>query len=666
MNDAGALQVLAPELAAALDEKGYTTLTPVQEAVLAPALAGRDLRISSQTGSGKTVAIGFVVHDILVAPRLPGAQKPAPRILVIVPTRELAKQVETELAWLYARLKIGVASVIGGANYGLELRALGRDPGILVGTPGRLLDHLKRGSFDASRLGAVVLDEADRMFDMGFQEELEAIFAFAPKQRRTHLMSATFPREVLRLAERVQSNPVHVEATPLGVANADIEHIAHFVEPNRRFDAIVNLLLSIPDARTIVFAKTRADVADVADALAGSGFQVGALSGEMEQRERNRSIEGFKQGRVLLLVATDVAARGLDVQNVAQVIHLEPPTDADTYTHRSGRTGRAGNKGRSVMLVTQGDMFRAQRVARTARVSVRFEPLPSAEDLHAAQADRIVQRLTARSDDDAAEDKSLDPRTRALVERLLAAGSLERTIARLVTQSGIVRGPVPRDVRTLSMPEPRGARTLPRRGNESEPRGRGPAPQGLRPSGPPAHARPHDGDAGRPPRTLPPSGWVGFRVTWGESHGADARRLLAMVCRRGGIASSDVGRIHVGRFASELEITSLVAESFEAATSKPDPRDPKVRIERDRGAGAPPAPRGPRPRGEDAPPPARRSRAGAGAAPSKPSAPARPDTRVDSAEPRAPGPPRAGRVYEGAPSAPRGGDAPPKPRRRGR
>jgi ATP-dependent RNA helicase DeaD len=501
-----------------------------------------------------------------------------------------------------------------------------------------LLDHLQRGSIDASRLGAVVLDEADRMFDMGFQEDLESIFGFTPTERRTHLVSATFPREVLHLADRVQRAPVRVEATPLGAANADIEHVAHFVAPDRRLDALVNLLLSIPDERTIVFAKTRADVSDVTDALAGSGFHVAPLSGEMEQRERNRAIEGFKLGRVTILVATDVAARGIDVQNVAQVIHLEPPTDADTYTHRSGRTGRAGNKGRSVMLVTPGDMYRAQRVVRQTRVPARFAPLPAAEALHAAQADRIVARLTARPEGELHE-APLDPRTRALVDRLIAAGDLERTLARLVGESGIARGPVPRDVDTLPLPNERPTR--PR-----EPRR---SPSGFDDGPPPRAPRTVDqgqvpssrDDGGRPPRTLPPSGWVGFRVTWGAAHGADVRRLLAMVCRRGGITSGDVGRIHVGRYASDVEVTSEAAASFEAAARQPDPRDPRVRIERAHSGDMPRPPRAPRfeaPRGpaahreDDAPPrPPRPSRKGAApaarggaAAPSRGKAPVKP------------------------------------------
>ncbi|MBM4374465.1 MAG: DEAD/DEAH box helicase [Deltaproteobacteria bacterium] len=660
---------IAPELAAALEERGYTTLTPVQEAVLEPSLAGRDLRVSSQTGSGKTVAIGFAVRDVVASgepqPKSAPNATPTPRVLVIVPTRELAKQVELELAWLFAGLRVGVTSVAGGANYSHEHRALSKNPAVVVGTPGRLLDHLQRGSIDASRLGAVVLDEADRMFDMGFQEDLESIFGFAPSERRTHLVSATFPREVLHLADRVQRAPVRVEATPLGVANADIEHVAHFVAPDRRLDALVNLLLSIPEERTLVFAKTRADVSDVTDALAGSGFHVAALSGEMEQRERNRAIEGFKLGRVTILVATDVAARGIDVQNVAQVIHLEPPTDADTYTHRSGRTGRAGNKGRSVMLVTPGDMYRAQRVVRQTRVPARFAPLPAVEALHAAQADRVVARLTARPEGEVHE-APLEPRTRALVERLIAAGDLERTLARLVGESGIARGPVPRDVVALPLPNERPTRPRePRRapgGYDDSPR----APRQVERNQAPFARE----DEGRPPRTLPPSGWVGFRVTWGAAHGADVRRLLAMVCRRGGITSGDVGRIHVGRYASEIEVASEAASSFEAAARQPDPRDARVRIERNHGGdGVPSAPRapraprfdGPRARQDEGPPVrAQRPRQDEGA-------PARaPRPRQDDDAPaRAPRPSRKGAAppVRGGGAAPSRGTPPAKPRR---
>lgn len=238
---------LGPELTRALVEKGFTALTSVQTAVLDPALAGRDLRITSQTGSGKTVAVGFALRDFVAAmppapdrPRAPGGALAQPRALVVAPTRELAKQVEEELSWLYAPLGARVVSVTGGASVHEERRALAGGPAVVVGTPGRLLDHLRRGAIDGSALSAVVLDEADRLLDMGFREDLEAILAFVPAGHRTHLVSATFPREVKALADATQDNPAHVEGTRLGAANVDIDHVVHLIEGRQRLDAIVS------------------------------------------------------------------------------------------------------------------------------------------------------------------------------------------------------------------------------------------------------------------------------------------------------------------------------------------------------------------------------------------------------------------------------------------
>src|SRR5580692_10445947 len=242
----------------ALATKGYDTLTPVQEAVLDEALEGRDLRITSQTGSGKTIAIGFAVRDLLddLTAQYGGVARP--RVLVLTPTRELAKQVADELTWLYAPLRVRVAAVTGGAGYLDQKRALSSNPSVIVATPGRLRDALERRKIDASTLAAVVLDEADSMLDLGFREDLDAILAMLPKERRSHLVSATFSGDVVSLADRFQQNPVHVEGTRLGEANVDIEHVVHLVEPSKRVDALVNLLLSDEDARSLVFVRTRA------------------------------------------------------------------------------------------------------------------------------------------------------------------------------------------------------------------------------------------------------------------------------------------------------------------------------------------------------------------------------------------------------------------------
>jgi ATP-dependent RNA helicase DeaD len=540
-------ELLGPGLSEALAAKGFTDLTAVQLAVLNPEVAGRDLRISSQTGSGKTVAIGFVLRDTI--PGKPGEK--GPRAMVITPTRELAKQVEQELAWLFAPLRARVVSVTGGSSYRDEHRALSSNPSIVVGTPGRLLDHLNRGSINTESLGAIVLDEADRMLDLGFREDLEAILGHAPEEHRTHLVSATFPADVRALADRVQRNPVFVEGSRLGAANEDIRHVLHLVDSHQRLDAVINLLLSDPEAQTLVFARTRADVARIAADLSDAGFAVSALSGEMEQRARERALSAFKRADHRVLVATDVAARGIDVQDITRVIHVEPPTDADSYTHRSGRTGRAGRKGTSSVLATPSTFRRTVHLLGSAGVKFAMEPVPSAADIRERADAALIESLTAED-----SDTPVDDRTASLAARLLESGDVTRVVARLLMRARQAGPAEPREVRRLEPPK-RGQMT-PREamGGARSPR------------------------TERPPRADRSGGWVPFRVSWGESHGADARRLLAMLCRRGGISGGDVGAIRIGRTDSTIEVASEVAEAFASATSEPDPRNPRVRVER--------------------------------------------------------------------------------------
>ena len=562
-------EVLGPALAGALAAKGFTELTPVQLAVLDPELEGRDLRISSQTGSGKTVAIGFVLRSSIAHPAkgAPGIAKP--RALIVAPTRELARQVEEELTWLYAPLRARVASATGGASYRTELRALGSAPAVVVGTPGRLLDHLNRGVIDLSALDAVVLDEADRMLEMGFREELEAILAHTPEQHRTHLVSATFPRDVKSLADRVQVDPAHVEGTRLGEANADIEHHVHLIDPDQRVDAIINLLLANPGEQMLIFARTRADVAMIAEQLEEAGFEVGALSGELEQMARDRALGAFRKGQVRALVATDVAARGIDVQDIARVIHADPPGDSNGYTHRSGRTGRAGRKGTSSVLVPLSAFRKTTYLLKSAGVTFELKPIPSAEEIESAADERLLQELIAPEPEGF---RGYDNRTWAVAKQLAESEDPIRIFARLlrhVTQEGT---PAPRKVREVKPPTDRRA---PMDRNASMDR-RAPAPR----SAPGAR------------RSNVDQNFVQFRVSWGQVHGADVRRLLAVVCRRGGIDGGDVGTIRVGPTFSSVEVRSSVAEQFAEAAARPDPRNPKVHIEQDRrrAPAAPPAP----------------------------------------------------------------------------
>ncbi len=580
-------ELLGPALTEALLGRGYTSLTAVQRAVLDPESIGRDLRITSQTGSGKTIAIGLVLRDLVMLPSPRPTKAAKPRALIVVPTRELGRQVEEELGWLYAPLGVRVAAVTGGTSYRDEHRALALLPALVVGTPGRLIDHLEHGSLDPSEIAAVALDEADRMLDMGFSEALDAIFARVPEGRRTHLVSATFPPEVRHLADRVQKNPLHVEGTRLGVANADIEHVFYLVDPNERLHALVNLLLAHPDARTLVFAKTRAGVAELAEALGDVGIPVAALSGEMAQRERTRALAAFKRGALRVLVATDVAARGIDVSDISLVLNMEPPNDSDTYTHRSGRTGRAGRKGTSAVLVAPRELQRAQRIVQRARVQARIEPMPTAAQIRAMEDERLVALLAGEEG-----GIEIDERTRRIAESVVAKGSPERALARLLIETGLTRGPEPRELRVIQPPSRQGDR-------RDAPRG---APRTQMP--PPGAMTAHE--------PAPSLEFVPFQVSFGAKHGADARRLLAIVCRRGDVESRDIGAIRIGPASAIVEVRADRATHFEDASARPDPRDPRVRFRRydaSKGASASPA-RGPQrggpPRGGDRPPPRRR------------------------------------------------------------
>jgi ATP-dependent RNA helicase DeaD len=573
-------ELLRPELLNALERKGFTSLTAVQQVVLDPELAGRDLRVTSQTGSGKTVAIGLTMRELPLAEAAAQSGVARPIGLVVTPTRELAQQVEQELAWLYADAGVRVACTTGGASYRTEQRAFARGPGIVVGTPGRLLDHLRRGGIDPSQVGALVLDEADRMLELGFREDLLAIIELMPETRVTHLVSATFPRALSSLADRIQRNPAHVEGTILGEANTDIDHVIHIVDPAERGAAIMNLLLAHPEDQTLVFVRMRSDASELAALLSRSGFAASGLSGDMEQAARNRALRGFREGELRVLVATDVAARGIDVQGVTRVLHAEPPTDPDAYTHRSGRTGRAGRKGVSALLLAPSRIVHATRLLRGLGVPHRFEPVPTPEQIMRAQDERLFAQLTQAAEAAAPEANDVelilddepearpeevtdeDTRYLDLARRLIEHGSVERVLARLLA-------------RAHSGVQPRKIRTFPQGMHRDRDRDRDRGDRGDR------------GDRkerGRPAdRNGAPREFIGFRVNWGQEDGADARRVLAMVCRRGGIRGSDVGPIRIDQNSTTIGVDSSVAAAFERAATRTDHREPHIQIRRDAG-----------------------------------------------------------------------------------
>ncbi|MCU0657340.1 MAG: DEAD/DEAH box helicase [Polyangiaceae bacterium] len=532
MSDRGSLDLLVPPLREALLARGITSLTEIQQSVLAPELDGLDLRIRSRTGSGKTVATGLVLAPLVE--RVEGDGN-GPLALVIVPTRELAAQIQGELAWLMAGLKVKTVAVTGGTSVPMERRQLASSPEIVVGTPGRLLDHLNRGAIDPSSLRAVVLDEADQMLDLGFRDDLEAILAKLPEERQTHMVSATFSGPILELASAYQRDPVLIEAGRAGAAHEDIEFVAHLVLQDEREDALVNLLLAAGDERALVFVRTRAQTGEVAAYLGGLGFTAAPLNGDMEQRERTRTLEAFRSGRLQALIATDVAARGIDVADVALVVHLDLPGDAEALTHRSGRTGRAGKKGRAVVMVPPQARGRAAYLFQHAGIRATWNTPPGPGEvatLARARLESSLAELTASDDPSAAS-------FRPLAEKLLAGTDPAGLLAAMLARMG-----------KISPCEPR---TLTPIATTKQPRGPRPAQTGSRQFKP-------------------------FVVTWGSRHGADPRRVLALVCRRGGIQGGHVGAIDIGPTRSCFEIDISVAEAFAQAASRPDERDPRVRI----------------------------------------------------------------------------------------
>lgn len=410
-----------PALADALAKKGYTALTPVQDAVLEPELIGQDLLVSAQTGSGKTVAFGLAMAPTLLEEAGAFMRADAPLALAIAPTRELALQVKRELDWLYREAGAKTASCVGGMDMRDERRNLARGAHIVVGTPGRLVDHIKRGSLDMSQLKTIVLDEADEMLNMGFREELETILSKAPEQRRTLMFSATVPKAIIGLAKKYQKNAVRVHTAAEAKQHLDIEYRAMTVGNSDKENAIINILRYYNAKNAIVFGDTRVAVNRMTQRFNNRGFAVVALSGELSQKERTNALQALRDGRAQVCIATDVAARGLDLPDLELVIHADVPKNRESLLHRSGRTGRAGRKGVSAIIITPNRRRNAERLLRDAKITAQWSGAPSAQDIIARDNERLFADMTL--------DTEISSEERDMVTRLLKAYTPEHITA---------------------------------------------------------------------------------------------------------------------------------------------------------------------------------------------------------------------------------------------
>jgi ATP-dependent RNA helicase DeaD len=539
-----------------LAERSYDRPTPVQIAVLADEAVDRDLLVSAQTGSGKTVAYGLAIAKNLLGEGERFERPSAPLALIVAPTRELALQVHRELAWLYQHANGRVISCVGGMDPRREQRDLAAGAHIVVGTPGRLCDHLRRGHLDISELAVVVLDEADEMLNLGFREDMEFILKTTPATRRTLLFSATFPRGIVALAKQYQQKAFRIEVAGDEGGHADIEYRAIRIAPGDVEHAVVNTLRFFESPSALVFCNTREAVRHLQAALLERGFSVVALSGELTQAERTQALQSLRDGRSRVCVATDVAARGIDLANLDLVIHADLPNDAEVMQHRSGRTGRAGRKGVSVLLVPPARRRRAEMLLNLAGIEAIWGT--------AAQADEIRKLDHERMLHDALFSEETTPDDLALAQALLAERSPE-DIAAALARLYRARLPSPEDILD---PGEKSARP---RDDRSRDKGR-PARGDDRSSEP----RPRTGKPS--PRHGMTEARVWFRAAIGRKKNAEARWLLPMICRRGGIDKNDIGAIKISDTTTEFEISERVADSFAANIRRPDKED-NIRIE---------------------------------------------------------------------------------------
>jgi ATP-dependent RNA helicase DeaD len=560
-----------PALARSLAEHGYEEPTPVQAAVMENGARDRDLLVSAQTGSGKTVAYGLAMASTLLGEAERMAPSAAPLALVIAPTRELAMQVARELAWLYASAGARVETCVGGMDSRREQRALAAGAQIVVGTPGRLRDHLERGHLDLSALEVAVLDEADEMLDLGFKEDLEFILEATPADRRTLLFSATIAREIAALAHAYQKAAVRIDTARSNEPHGDIEYRAIRVAPNEIELAVVNVLRFFEAAGALVFCATREAVRHLHAALRERGFEAVALSGEMSQRERTDALQALRDGRARVCVATDVAARGLDLPDLGLVIHADLPANRQSLLHRSGRTGRAGRKGISVLLAPYTRRRRVEQLLASAGVEAAWSGPPSAEAIRAGDQARLLADpiLTEAAGE---EDLALG--------RLLLERSAPETIAAALIRLHRAKLPAPEDL--FDPGEPRSA---PRSAGVS-----GPGRERDR-----RDDRPRTERAPREPHAREESDGVWFRIPVGRDSNADPKWLVPMICRRGHITKKDLGQIRIFDRETKFEIARDAVDRFKAAVASA-PGEP-IRIEP---AGAPAPNRAPEAR-DDAP-----------------------------------------------------------------
>ncbi len=569
---------LDPRLLGTLGELGYEEPTPVQREAIPLLLAGRDLLAEAPTGTGKTAAFALpTLQRIAIGRAGPGSAS----ALVVVPTRELAMQVAEALHRYGRELGARVLPVYGGQPIGQQLRGLRRGVDIVVATPGRAVDHLKRGSLRIDEVQVVVLDEADEMLDMGFAEDLETILSATPKERQTALFSATISPTITRIAKRHLRDParitVHAEkATGDGVPR--VRQTAYVVRRADKLAALCRILDVEDPASTLVFARTRGEVDDLAEALSSRGHDAGALHGGLTQEGRDRMLGRFRDGSLDVLVATDVAARGLDIEHVSHVVNFDVPSNPDAYVHRIGRTGRAGREGVAITLVEPREHRLLRNIEAATHSRLQIARLPTVADLRERRVEilrgNLREALVAGGHDrlrgvvePLSEEFDLVDIALAAVSLIEGAGSRDDDEVELAPAALQQAGPPPR----------RAGGPIQRR---LGPPSRGPA--GPRPGGRAA--------AGRAPRAAVRDGdrpgggeWVQLFVGGGRRAGIRPGDLVGAITNEAGVPGSVVGAIQIADDFALVDVRTTVAEAVAHALRGATIRGRKLPVRRERG-----------------------------------------------------------------------------------
>ncbi|WP_118984593.1 DEAD/DEAH family ATP-dependent RNA helicase [Photorhabdus sp. CRCIA-P01] len=519
---------LSAPILSALEDLGYEKPSPIQQQCIPHLLNGRDVLGMAQTGSGKTAAFSLpLLHNI-------NAELKAPQILVLAPTRELAVQVAEACADFSKHMRnVNVVALYGGQRYDVQLRALRQGPQIVVGTPGRLLDHLKRGTLDLSNLSGLVLDEADEMLRMGFIEDVENIMSQIPAEHQTALFSATMPEAIRRITRRFMNDPQEVRIQASVTTRPDISQSYWSVYGMRKNEALVRFLEAEDFDAAIIFVRTKNATLEVAEALERSGYNSAALNGDMNQALREQTLERLKDGRLDILIATDVAARGLDVERISLVVNYDIPMDAESYVHRIGRTGRAGRAGRALLFVENRERRLLRNVERTMKLTIPEVELPNAELLSQRRLEKFAANVQQQL-----ESSDLE-QYRALLSKLQPAEDLDiETLAAALLKMAQGERPLILPPDPVRRPRREFNERDDRRRNGSDDRGERGEQRGDRPR----RERRDVGDMEL------------YRIEVGRDDGVEVRHIVGAIANEGDISSRYIGNIKLFATHSTIEL----------------------------------------------------------------------------------------------------------------